>query len=209
VRVGLLNGFDIGVHEQDWDALALDAKIRLLKGRLDIAIDPGLQVFYGRDGLPIYFHAPVLFGINLSDRVSVVLSPGFVYTAATGGLSGSPEGGFDGEVVQPSITTGVEPATTVTGAMAQMGFGLDFRITHKLAIHPEVTFLKPFDTNLLVGIVGIGFNIGAQPDYSDLADAPQGPAAPVQTPPAAAPSALPSAPVQPAQRSCCSFSPGG
>jgi hypothetical protein len=177
VRIGVLNGFEIGAREQNWDALAVDAKIRLFKSReLDVALDPGVQAVLSRDGLPLYFHAPVLLGINFSENFSIVLSPGFAYTGATGGLTGA--------------GNGTELATTVTGPMGAMGLGFDFRISHRFAIHPEVTFVKPFDMNLLMAVVGIGFNIGGQPDYSDLADAPEAPAAPVQ-PPAAPVSAPP------------------
>src|SRR5579863_9467795 len=43
VRLGLIDGLDLGVRLQNLDSLAADAKIRLLKGTFDLALDPGLQ----------------------------------------------------------------------------------------------------------------------------------------------------------------------
>jgi hypothetical protein len=65
--------------------------------------------------------------------------------------------------------------------MARLGAGFDFRVSRKLAIHPEVTLVRQFtgSQDLLLWVGGIGFNFGAQPDYSDLARAPNPPAAPL------------------------------
>jgi hypothetical protein len=194
-RIGVLDGLEVGVREQFvLGSLAMDFKVRLLKGRLDLALDPGLQVLYLSDGTPAYFHAAVLLGINAWDWLSAVLSPGLVYyTANPGGPSGAPGGTLQPGEFAPTYAGQAPP---MTGAMARIGCGLDLRITHNLAIHPEVTFLKPIDLDMLVGVIGIGFNVGAQPDYSDLAGPPEAPAAPVQAPPVAPPAAPPPAPVQ-------------
>jgi hypothetical protein len=181
VRYGLVDGFELGARVSNLDSLSLDGKIRLLKGVFDIAVDPGLQGYYlsvsGSDAANqttnssaaiFYFHLPILLGLNVSEAVSLVLSPGFTYGAAT-----------------TSITSGsnTQQAAGSTGVMGRLGAGVDLRLSKKFALHPEITFLKSFtDTEALLYIFGIGFNIGAQPDYSDLRPAPE--AAPKQDAPA-------------------------
>lgn len=157
-RIGIVDGFDLGAHLMNFDSLEVDGKIRLVKGGFDVALQPGLQGYYvsvNNASLGVvYLHVPVLLGINLSPRVSLVLSPGFVYAIVAGAANNS--GGISG-------------ASTVSGAMARLGAGVDFRISKKFAIHPELTFMKGFgDDNLLLYVGGVGFNFGAMPDYSDL-----------------------------------------
>jgi hypothetical protein len=81
--------------------------------------------------------------------------------------------------------------------MARLGCGLSFRVSRRFAFHPEVTFLKPVGQGVLVTIVGIGFNLGAQPDYSDLAGTPSAPLTPAGSSPSAAPPSLPPSPADP------------
>jgi hypothetical protein len=183
-RIGVAEGLEIGLRAPNMEPLAGDAKIRLHKGPLDVALDPGLELYYGSangNGFAVvYLHAPVLFGINLSEKGSLVLSPGLVYAANT--ASGA-------------VPTGVTGSSTAEGFMARLGAGFDFRVSRKLAIHPEVTLVRQFtgSQDLLFCVGGIGFNFGAQPDYSDLARAPNLPTAPL---PPASP-APPAAPVPP------------
>jgi hypothetical protein len=172
-RVGVSNGFDVGFRLQNLDSLAADFKIRLLKGRIDVALDPGIQTFSefencnfafqcGETWGVYYLSAPLLLGINFSQSVSLVLSPGFVYAVT------SPAGVVN--VNSSGSDTAIELAGQASGPMGRLGVGFDFRITRLLAIHPEVTFLQEYGgDNLLLWVAGIGFNIGAQPDYSDLA----------------------------------------
>jgi len=173
-RIGVAEGLDVGVRLQNLDSLAADLKIRLLKGRFDIAVDPGIQGFYASANSTsfgvFYLHAPVLLGLNFSDRFTLVVSPGFVYSVTTATVN-------DG--------SGVQGASTASGPMGRLGVGFDFRITEKFAIHPELTFMQEFgNENLLLWVAGVGFNIGAQPDYSDLAQpAPVAPPAPTGAPP--------------------------
>jgi len=100
--------------------------------------------------------------------------------------------------------SGVSGSATATGLWGRLGLGVDFRTSKTLAIHPEITAMQQINgVDALVWVAGIGFNIGAQPDYSDLGG---GPAAPTEeSAPAAggaaspAPSAAPSsAPPTPA-----------
>jgi len=182
-RIGVAEGLEIGLRAPNLEPVAGDAKIRLLKGPVDVALDPGLQLYYGSangNGFAVvYLHAPVLLGINLSENVSLVLSPGLVYADTTAsGASGV-------------VPTGVVGSSTAEGFMARLGAGFDFRVSRSLAIHPEVTLVRQFtgSQDLLLGIGGIGFNFGAQPDYSDLARASP-PAAPL-------PPASPGPPAEP------------
>src|SRR5579872_1640676 len=135
VRVGVADGFELGGRLPNLDTVALDGKVRLLKGPLDLAIDPGLQLLYLTASTTdssgnststalgvFYFHLPILLGWNVSDAVTLVLSPGAVYTVATG---------------SSTITNDAEAAGTSTGIMARVGVGVDFRVSKKLAIHPD------------------------------------------------------------------------
>jgi hypothetical protein len=179
-RIGVAEGLEIGLRLPNQEPLAGDVKIRLLKGPFDVALDPGLQLYYasvnGNGFAVVYVHAPVLLGINLSERVSLVLSPGLVYAQNTASNTTFP--------------TGVAGSSTAAGFMARLGVGFDFRVSRKLAIHPEVTLVRQFtgSQDLLFCVGGLGFNFGAQPDYSDLARAHQPEVeAPEPEPPAGAP----------------------
>jgi|HubBroStandDraft_1064217.scaffolds.fasta_scaffold01458_6 hypothetical protein len=181
-RIGVAEGLEIGLRVPNLEPLAGDAKIRLLKGPIDIALDPGLQLYYAsvnNNGFVAFWvHAPVLVGFNLSERVSLVLSPGLAYADNT--ASGV-------------VPTGVAGSSAAAGFMARLGVGFDFRVSRKLAIHPEITLVRQFtgSEDLLLCVGGIGFNFGAQPDYSDLAKGPK-------PPPEAPPPAAPEPPAEPA-----------
>lgn len=172
VRVGVADGLDIGARIPNLDSLAVDAKVRLLKGTLDLAVDPGIQGFYfsvDNAGLGVvYLHLPLLVGFNVSKSVSLVASPGIAYAIATTSVSDS-----DGNQQQ------VEGAS---GVLGRLGLGVNFRVSNSFSLQPEITFMKFFaDTDMLIYTFGLGFNVGAQPDYSDLGgtgSAAPGPAAP-------------------------------
>jgi hypothetical protein len=158
-RIGLADNIDLGLRLQNLDSIAADGKFLLVKGNFDVALDPGLQGYYvsvnGVGAGVVYLHAPVLLGLNLSQNVSLVLSPGFVFSVASATFNGA---------------SGVTGAASATGFMGRLGLGFDFRITPKFSIHPELTVMKQFnDVNALIYVGGVGFNIGAHPDYSDLA----------------------------------------
>jgi hypothetical protein len=175
IRYGIADGFELGARASNLTSAAIDGKIRLLKGTVDLAVDPGLQFYYlsfssgnsSASAAVFYFHVPLLVGINLSQAISLVVTPGFVYGLATATVNS---------------TNNTQNAAGSTGVMARAGIGMDFRVTKKLALHPEVTFMKGFqDQEALLYIFGLGFNIGAQPDFSDIgseapAPAPNAPA---------------------------------
>jgi hypothetical protein len=191
LRVGVLDGFDLGFREQNFDSLGMDAKIRLLKSTFDLALDPGLQGFYlnvnGVGAGVFYFDLPVLLGINFSRSVSLVLSPGVVYDLLTANVSSS---------------SGVSGSATATGWLGRLGVGIDFRVSKKLAIHPEVTLLDNFGDGATIWVFGIGFNVGAQPDYSDIGggdsnDAPAPSAAPADSTQSSSPAPTTTPPLAP------------
>jgi hypothetical protein len=178
IRYGLADGFELGARVANLDSLAADLKVRLLKSTIDLAVDPGLQFYYlpvsstsdasnqtvSENAAVFYFHLPVLLGVNLSENVSIVLSPGVTYAVASTTVNAG---------------NNVQQAAGSTGLMAGGGLGLDWRLTKKFALHPELTLLKSFgDNDILMYLFGIGFNFGAQPDYSDMAS--HGAAAPAE-----------------------------
>jgi hypothetical protein len=146
-------------------------------------VKPGVQGYYVSIndvslGV-VYLHLPVLLGLNFSKDVSLVLSPGFVYSVASATVDNG---------------TGVGGAASSTGFFGRLGLGFDFRIGKRFAIHPEITAMKEFsDSDALIYVGGIGFNIGAQPDYSDL-EGPGDIQAPPAGPPASANPPPPSSP---------------
>jgi hypothetical protein len=168
IRYGVTDGFDFGARIANLTSLAADGKIRLLKSTVDLAVDPGLQFFYlnfgsGSAGV-LYLHVPLLVGVNLSETFSIVLTPGFVLGVATATVSS------DNNTTSAAVST---------GPIARAGVGVDWRVAKKLALHPEITFMKAFgDSQELLYIFGFGFNIGAQPDFSDI-----GGGAPASAPP--------------------------
>jgi hypothetical protein len=182
VRVGVADGVEVGARIPNLDSLAGDVKVRLLKGQFDLAVDPGLQGFYlsvGDASLGVmYLHLPLLVGLNLSKSVTLVASPGIAYAI----LTGSESGGNGSQQV----------AGGTSGVIGRLGFGVNLRLAKKFSIQPELTFMKAFQNdNALIYVFGLGFNIGAQPDYSDLdpstapalpGEAPAAPAAPAPAP---------------------------
>jgi hypothetical protein len=169
VRVGLVDGFEGGAYLQNSSSLAVDGKIRLAKGRVDAAVDPGLQVYSlpgnaSHDMLEVVSgRLPVLLGFNLSERATVVLSPGVVYSLST---------------ESPGDAIGIYGIPSALGVFAMLGVGVEFRVLPHLAIHPEITATRQLvetptmrfqNTDVLTMVGGLGLSFGAQPDYSDLA----------------------------------------
>jgi hypothetical protein len=161
IRYGLVDGVDVGARFANLDSLAGDVKIRLLRGTLDLALDPGFQAIdvtaTGSDPSQsigvFYLHAPLLVGLNLSDTVTLVASPGFAYSIETA----TPNG--DGN----SVRAGAQ-----TEAWVRFGLGVDIRTSQNFAWHPEVTCLNSLGgSDTLVCIGGLGVIVGPQPTYGD------------------------------------------
>jgi hypothetical protein len=189
VRFGAAEGLEIGLRLPNGEPFAADAKIRLLKGPVDVALDPGLQLYLGSANgnsfAALNLQAPALLGFNFSRDYSLVLSPGLAYAQNT---------------ATNVYATGVAGSSTAAGFMARLGIGFDYRVSRRLAIHPEVTLMRQFtgSEDLLLCVGGIGFNFGAQPDYSDLASSkPSEMEPPTSSPPPAEPEAPPAPSVEP------------
>jgi hypothetical protein len=167
-RYGVADGFEVGARLTGFSSLAGDAKFRLLKGPIDLAVDPGMQAIdlggatSAATGAVLYFNLPLLVGINLSEALSLVLSPGAVYCAATQNLA--------------EFSDHTQAAFVSSGMLARLGVGVDIRTGRKQSVQPEITVMKSFQGNeSLMYFFGVGLNIGAQPDYSDLAVSSQAP----------------------------------
>lgn len=158
VRVGIVPNFELGARAPNFDSLAIDGKVLLLKGAFDLAIDPGVQSIFlstdsGSAGI-FHLHLPVILGLNLSDKLTLVLTPGVMYSAVTATV----------------VTTNTaQQGGTASGLFGRLGLGVDVRIGRRFALHPEFTVMRGFDsTETLLFVGGIGFNFGHLPDYSDL-----------------------------------------
>src|SRR5690606_1636437 len=131
-------------------------KYNFLRGDvLDLAIDPGMQWLSA--GFSVYhIHVPLLVGLNLSDRVTLVLTPGIMY-----GINTYSTGNSD-------LDNDLSRLLSADGLYGRAGLGVNLRITPRFAIHPEVTFLRSFKDddrdNTVSGAMsymfGIGFNFG-------------------------------------------------
>jgi len=167
IRYGLVEGVDVGARFENFQSLAVDLKLWLLRGNLDMTLDPGLDAMYvdteitnadtttvTRNAGVFYLHAPLLLGLNLSDSLTLVASPGVAYAVATGPVAGA---------------SNAEQSGASTALLARLGFGVDVRTSDRLAIHPELTCMRGFNSaQALLCVVGLALNIGAQPNYDDL-----------------------------------------
>jgi hypothetical protein len=163
-RVGIVErldaGFHLGILGLDWGSvLGGDVKWLALSGdALDLAFDPGLDWSYlntldlgpapgetSTGGEPHHgfylFRAPIVTGMNLSRRVAVVLTSGFVYGWPTPELA-----------LQPG-----DRSRLVDGVAPLVGLGINFRTGAHSAFHPEATFVFSTDENERRVIYTLGF----------------------------------------------------
>jgi hypothetical protein len=150
-RTGLSERLDIGGHFAGLGAFSFggDLKWLVLPGdTLDLALDPGIDYVYlvrigvhGPDRSYDFwrFRAPIVTGINVSNRVVVVLTTGFVY-----GLP-APDPGLDGRLVD--------------GAAPLVGLGVNLRAGPSVAFHPESTFVFSTAENERRFIYTVGFAV--------------------------------------------------
>jgi hypothetical protein len=152
-RVGLARRLDGGVRT-NFSALAADIKWNAVRSQyFDLALDGGVEV------LPetLYVDMPILFGVNLSDAISLLPSTGI-----TLGKGNQPT--MDGNQTYDDGLHARQPAGRV---LLRAGLGAQFRFTPRFAVVPELTYTGPIDggrhgTAEYVA-VGIGFCFGAQP----------------------------------------------
>jgi hypothetical protein len=163
LRVGVADTVDIGARISNLSSIGADVKWNFIKSEsFDMAIDPSFQFFHigttstaGDTSLSIlYLNAPLMFGINLSDSISIVPTLGATYGWASASVDSTDDS---------------DSASGTTGVMLRPGLGFDFRISPRFAIHPEVTVLKTLkgddEDSALMYMFGIGFNFGNLPHY--------------------------------------------
>lgn len=163
LRVGVLDTLDVGARLSNLTSFGADVKWNFVKSDVfDMAIDPAFQVFHigaSTDNATssfteVFVHAPLIFGINVSDAVTIVPTAGITYGHSSATASNG---------------TGASAAASIDGIMARGGLGFNFRISPKFAMQPEVTYLKYLnkdtDPSISWVIFGLGFNFGSLPQY--------------------------------------------
>ena len=162
LRVGATDNIDFGLHLYNMSSLGADGKLNFIRGRIDVAIDPGIQwyrysVDAGSDKTSVnvlYLHGPLLVDFNVNETLSFVLVPGVEYAYVSTDATGS----SDFDVV-----------ATTDGVFARLGVGVDIRASKKFAVHPEVTVFRNFGSDVaLLYMAGIGFNFGNLPSFDDV-----------------------------------------
>ena len=162
LRLGASDNIDVGFHVYNMSSLGFDAKLNIVKGRVDLGIDPGVQWYQYSIGVNdtktkvnvVYLHGPLLIDFNVNKSLSFVLSPGVEYSYVSADVSGG---------------SGNEAARSADGVFARIGLGINIRASKKFAVHPEVTVFRNFrDEASLLYMAGIGFNFGNLPSFDDV-----------------------------------------
>ncbi len=174
IRIGLADWVDLGVRIANLSTLGVDGKLNFVKTKfVDVAADPGFQLFYLSTGsggastsvVGTYFHLPVLVGFNVAEPFSIVLSPGITY----GLVSSSADSG-----------SGSSAAQGTGGVLFRGGIGFNIRIGKGFAMHPEFAFSRSledeFGDSITLYNFALGFKFGKLPDHS-MTDAPPPPPA--------------------------------
>lgn len=167
LRVGVADTVDIGVRVANMTSLGADVKWNFIKGdTFDMAAVPGFQVFHISSSgggstagyTQFYANLPLVFGINVSEAVTVVPTLGATY-------------GLNSASVVSSDSSSA--AASTDGLLLRAGLGFNFRISPKFAMQPEITMLKflnkSTDPGVLLYLFGVGFNFGALPEYGGKA----------------------------------------
>jgi hypothetical protein len=180
LRYGAADRLDLGVSIRNLSTLGVDLKWNFLREKsVDMAIVPGAQAIYlgTSEGSAFlsYIHLPLLLGLNLSDNLSIVLSPGG--TVIAGASSDNRSSGQSGLVAG-------------AGFMGRLGLGLNIRTSDKVHLQPEVTVLRSFEkSEVMFFTFGFGINFGSLPKYTGEGDDESGedPKPSTRTPAAPAP----------------------
>jgi hypothetical protein len=165
-RAGLADRIDVGARVVSLTALGGDAKLNFVRGRVDLALDPMVQGFWGIQTVnsfppiaTVEFHLPLLVGINFNDATTLVITPGLVASASTSSAA-----------AYMTPPTPIQTAFTTSGVGGRLGLGLNVHQSDTFSWQPEVTAWHEFNsTDVWFCVFGIGMSIGNQPDYSDLA----------------------------------------
>jgi hypothetical protein len=152
-RLGLAPRLDAGVRT-NFAAAAADVKWNAIRSKhFDVALDGGVEV------LPetFYVDMPLLFGVNLSDAVSLLPNTGI-----TLGEGNQPT--MDGS---DTYDNGLRPRRPAGRILIRAGMGAQLRLTPRFAVVPEFTYLGPLDGGIHgtseYFAFGIGFCLGPQP----------------------------------------------
>jgi hypothetical protein len=161
LRLGVSDRVDLGFRASNMTTLGADVKYNFVRSEgFDLAIDPGVQWF--ALGLNTYhLHLPLLVGVNLSEAVTFMLTPGVMY-----GISTIKTGSDEAD-------SALDRLLSTEGLYGRLGVGVNFRITRSFALHPEVTFLRSFSkaaedapvSGAMSYMFGLGFNFGSLPEY--------------------------------------------
>jgi hypothetical protein len=150
LRVGVASRVDLAFKLTNLTMLGLDIKWNFVRTRyFDVAIAPGAQGAISNAGYLAYLHGPLLLGVNASESVSLVASPGVTY-----------------------LTTGVNSNASTLDTFTQsalfgrLGLGINLRVSPSFALQPEVTGLQSFAAGQVRFITfGLGFNFSNLPRY--------------------------------------------
>jgi hypothetical protein len=138
-RYGLTDDIDAGVKLYVLGA-EFGFKYQLLRGPLDVAVAPAASYFSidttiedsaGQEAdarvRVTYLHAPVLFGYDVNDRLTLGFGPKLVYIIASG------------------TTTSTGATETITGDGLMLGgfFNVPFRVGNAFWIAPEINVYTP------------------------------------------------------------------
>ena len=156
LRVGIAEDFDIGFKVNNLSSVGADAKWNFYKSNaFDMAVDPGIQHFPLGLLSVTYYHLPVILGLNFNEQVSLVGTPGISFATVS-----TPD---------DALSSGIEQALAIDGAMARFGLGVNFRVSENFAIQPEATLIRGIDTSdssVTWVLLGIGFNVFNLPDFT-------------------------------------------
>ena len=165
VRLGLGDSFELGARVSNMSSLGGDIKWNPFRSRaVDLAIDPAFQIseVSAEDGTTetlSFLHVPLLVGVNLSRKVSLVFTPGLSWGFVSGG--------------KVLLRSGNGQVGTSTSAIWRFGLGADFRLMPGLALHPEITFLRGLGAvGEISYMAGLGLNFGGMPNYDDVGGGP-------------------------------------
>lgn len=193
VRMGAVEGFDVGLRLSSGSAIDLNGKVNFLRSRyFDMAVMPGVQFirvtgennpFADNSGQGFFLHLPILMGINVTPTSTILLNTGGAYMRTSSdatdarniaseayGDPGLPDFADEGKDPENPTKTPIEKKARVpvgrSAAFIRAGLGFNQRIGRSLSIQPEISLLiSPDDVATQIMQFGIGFNIGAQPAY--------------------------------------------
>ncbi len=155
LRIGVVDSADIGVRVSNLSTFGAEVKWNPIRGPFDLALAPGFQAGYigisDVNAFIGYTNVPLILGVNVNEWFSVVPTAGVSFVFAS---------------VDDASST--DAASTGSGVLGRGGLGFNFRVSKDFAIHPEVTALLNPDQDGVFFSYGVGFNLGALPNFDDM-----------------------------------------